>query len=70
MRKTANILLILTALAGGLEVLIGYFNQLNLSDSAKTWIMISWSFIVGAIQIATNWKSGEEIKELKREKLR
>lgn len=65
MRKTANILLILTAIAGGLEMLIGYLDELNISDSAKTWIMISWVFIVGAIQVATNWKSGQEIKELK-----
>ena len=69
MRKTANILLILTAIAGGLEALIGYLDFLNLSESAERWIMISWVFIVGAIQVATNWKSGQEIKELKSEKL-
>ena len=70
MRKTANILLILTALAGGLEVLIGYLDFLNLSESAERWIMISWVFVVGAIQVATNWKSGQEIKELKSDKLK
>lgn len=70
MRKTANILLILTALAGGLEALIGYLDFLNLSENAERWIMVSWVFIVGAIQVATNWKSGQEIKELKSEKLR
>lgn len=70
MRKTANILLILTALAGGLEALIGYLDFLNLSESAERWIMISWVFIVGAIQVATNWKSGQEIKSLKSEKLK
>ncbi len=70
MRKTANILLILTAIAGGLEVLIGYLDFLNLSESAERWIMISWVFIVGAIQVATNWKSGQEIKSLKTEKLK
>lgn len=69
MRKTANILLILTALAGGLEALIGYLDFLNLSESAERWIMISWVFIVGAIQVATNWKSGQEIKSLKSGKL-
>lgn len=42
MRKTANILLILTAIAGGLEVLIGYLDILNLSESAERWIMIFW----------------------------
>lgn len=66
MRKTANILLILTAIAGGLEALIGYLDILNLSESAEIWIMISWAFIVGAIQVATNWKSGQEIKKLKK----
>lgn len=70
MRKTANILLILTALAGGLEALIGYLDILSLSESTERWIMIFWVFIVGVIQAATNWKSGQEIKELKREKLR
>ena len=70
MRKTANILLILTAIAGGLEALIGYLDFLNLSESTERWIMISWVFVVGAIQVATNWKSGQEIKVLKSEKLR
>lgn len=51
-------------------MLVGYFNELNLSNSAKTWIMFSWVFVVGAIQVATNWKSSQEIKELKSDKLR
>lgn len=70
MRKTANILLILTAIAGGLEALIGYLDFLNLTEAEERWIMISWGFIVGAIQVATNWKSGKEIKELKQNRLK
>ncbi len=69
MRRTANILIILTAIAGGLEALIGYLDLFNLSESAERWIMIFWIFIVGVIQAATNWKSGQEIKELKSGKL-
>lgn len=69
MRKTTNIILILSIVVAVVEFGTGFFDQMGLSEQTQAIIF----FIAGAINVGlgvyTNLKSGQEIKELKSGKL-
>ena len=67
MRKTTNVVTILTVLIAILNIMTGMTDKLGISETVGNWIeFVALSFVAG-LNIFSNVKSGEEIKELKQE---
>lgn len=67
MRKTTNIITILTVVLAVLNIMTGMTEQLGISETVKNWIEFLTLALVAGMNIFSNVKSGEEVKELKQE---
>ena len=65
MRKTINIVTILTVLIAVINIMTGMTEQLGISETVKHWIEFIGLALVAGLNIFSNVKSGEEVKELK-----
>ena len=67
MRKTTNIVTILTVLIAVINIMTGMTEQLGISETVKDWIEFIGLALVAGLNVFSNVKSGEEIKNLKQE---
>ena len=67
MRKTTNIITILTVLIAVINIMTGMTEQLGISETVKHWIEFIGLALVAGLNVFSNVKSGEEIKNLKQE---
>ena len=65
MRKTTNIVTILTVVIAVLNIMTGMTDKLGISETLGNWINFVSLALVAGLNIFSNMKSGEEIKELK-----
>ena len=65
MRKTTNIVTILTVVIAVLNIMTGMTDKLGISEILGNWINFISLGLVAGLNIFSNMKSGEEIKELK-----
>ena len=67
MRKTTNIVTILTVLIAVINIMTGMTDKLGISETVKHWIEFIGLALVAGLNIFSNVKSGEEVKSLKQE---
>ena len=65
MRKTTNIVTILTVVIAVLNIMTGMTDKLGISETVGNWINFISLALVAGLNVFSNVKSGEEIKELK-----
>lgn len=64
MRKTTNIVTILTVLIAILNIMTGMTDKLGISETVGNWIEFIALSLVAGLNIFSNVKSGEEVKNL------
>lgn len=67
MRKTTNIVTILTVVIAVLNTMTGMTDKLGISEVVGNWINFISLALVAGLNVFSNMKSGEEIKNLKQE---
>ena len=67
MRKTTNIVTILTVVIAVLNIMTGMTDKLGISETVANWINFVSLALVAGLNVFSNVKSGEEIKNLKQE---
>ena len=67
MRKTTNIVTILTVVIAVLNIMTGMTDKLGISETVGNWINFISLALVAGLNVFSNMKSGEEIKNLKQE---
>ena len=67
MRKTTNIVTILTVVIAILNIMTGMTDKLGISETVGNWINFVSLGLVAGLNVFSNMKSGEEIKNLKQE---
>ena len=67
MRKTTNIVTILTVIVAVLNIMTGMTDKLGISETVGNWINFISLALVAGLNVFSNMKSGEEIKNLKQE---
>lgn len=67
MRKTTNIVTILTVVIAVLNIMTGMTDKLGISETLGNWINFISLGLVAGLNIFSNVKSGEEVKNLKQE---
>ena len=67
MRKTTNIVTILTVIIAVLNIMTGMTDKLGISETVGNWINFVSLGLVAGLNVFSNMKSGEEIKNLKQE---
>ena len=67
MRKTTNIVTILTVVIAVLNIMTGMTDKLGISETVGNWINFISLALVAGLNIFSNVKSGEEVKNLKQE---
>lgn len=70
MRKTINIVTVLTVVIAILNILTGMTDKLGISETTTNWIEFIGLALVAVLNVFSNVKSGEEVKELKEENQR
>ena len=69
MRKTINIITILTVILAVLDILTGMSDRLGIKEPLKHWLEFGGLAVVAILNIFSNVKSGEEIKEMKNQNI-
>lgn len=64
MRKTTNVVTILTVLIAILNIMTGMTDKLGISETVGNWIEFIALSLVAGLNIFSNVKSGEEVKNL------
>ena len=67
MRKTTNIVTILTVVIAVLNIMTGMTDKLGISETVGNWINFISLGLVAGLNVFSNVKSGEEVKNLKQE---
>lgn len=67
MRKTTNIVTILTVVIAVLNIMTGMTDKLGISETVANWINFVSLALVAGLNVFSNVKSGEEVKSLKQE---
>lgn len=67
MRKTTNIVTILTVIIAVLNIMTGMTDKLGISETLGNWINFVSLALVAGLNVFSNVKSGEEVKSLKQE---
>ena len=67
MRKTTNIITILTVVIAVLNIMTGMTDKLGISETLGNWINFVSLALVAGLNVFSNVKSGEEVKNLKQE---
>ena len=67
MRKTTNIVTILTVVIAVLNIMTGMTDKLGISETLGNWINFISLALVAGLNVFSNVKSGEEVKSLKQE---
>lgn len=67
MRKTINIVTILTVVVAILNILTDMSDKLGISEVTTNWIKFIGFTLVAVLNVFSNVKSGEEVKGLKQE---
>ena len=67
MRKTTNIVTILTVVIAVLNIMTGMTDKLGISETLGNWINFVSLALVAGLNVFSNVKSGEEVKNLKQE---
>ena len=67
MRKTTNIVTILTVIIAVLNIMTGMTDKLGISETLGNWINFVSLALVAGLNVFSNVKSGEEVKNLKQE---
>ena len=67
MRKTTNIVTILTVVIAVLNIMTGMTDKLGISETIGNWINFVSLGLVAGLNVFSNVKSGEEVKNLKQE---
>ena len=67
MRKTTNIVTILTVVIAVLNIMTGMTDKLGISETVGNWINFVSLALVAGLNVFSNVKSGEEVKNLKQE---
>ena len=67
MRKTTNIVTILTGVIAVLNIMTGMTDKLGISETVGNWINFISLGLVAGLNVFSNVKSGEEVKSLKQE---
>ena len=67
MRKTTNIVTILTVVIAVLNIMTGMTDKLGISETVGNWINFISLALVAGLNVFSNVKSGEEVKSLKQE---
>ena len=67
MRKTTNIVTILTVIIAVLNIMTGMTDKLGISETVGNWINFVSLALVAGLNVFSNVKSGEEVKSLKQE---
>ena len=67
MRKTTNIVTILTVVIAVLNIMTGMTDKLGISETLGNWINFVSLALVAGLNVFSNVKSGEEVKSLKQE---
>lgn len=66
LRKTVNISLVIAIITFLVEQFTGAADFLGISEAAQNWILTISSTVLGVLAIIANYRSGQEIKELKK----
>ena len=67
MRKTTNIVTILTVVIAVLNIMTGMTDKLGISETVGNWINFISLALVAGLNVFSNVKSGEQQKSLKQE---
>ena len=67
MRKTSNIVTILKVIIAVLNIMTGMTDKLGISETLGNWINFVSLALVAGLNVFSNVKSGEEVKNLKQE---
>lgn len=66
LRKTVNISLVIAIITFLVEKFTGAADLLGISEATQNWILTISSTVLGVLAIIANYRSGQEIKELKK----
>ena len=66
MRKTINIITVLTVIVAVINILTGMSEKLGISETANAWIEFLGLAIVAVMNVFSNFQSGIEVKELRK----